>query len=459
MKKLTAILISLLMLLLVLPCAADGEEPSTVALSHESPLFDLGVTHAAAITVGGTGYAWGYNYNGPIGNGVSTGNCPAPYNWGSGARFVSVNSKTTLMIDTQDRLWIWGETWWGIGGEPMPGGSYVSFEPVQIATNVRMASMGFNHVVFVKNDNTLWTYGQNAHGQLGTGNTNNNYTPTQIMTNVAYAAAGNCLTAAVKNDGTLWAWGYNASGQVGNNSTSDRTSPVQVLTNVFTVSTMGDHVMAIKTDGSLWAWGSNTYGQLGKGNTSAQRTPVQVMTGVAQVSAGADHTGVLKTDGSLWFCGRNYMGPFGNGSTSGYSAANPTFVRTAGSYIAVKCGNRLTGALREDGQLLVAGDNTYDQLGMGAEGNPDGTRFYATLTANGLNLLNDDPGPGVLLGDVDANGAVEVPDALMALRAAMGLIQTTPYMLEAGDVDFNGSLEVQDALLILRYTMSIISSF
>lgn len=456
MKKLIAIIVSVLMLIPAFLCFAEENEPMTLSLSHESAQFDMGVTHSAAITADGEGYAWGYNCDGAIGNGITSGNCPIPYNWGSGAAQVSVNAKTTLMIDTQHRLWIWGETWWGIGGEPMPSYGIVALEPMLLATNVRMASMGFNHLVFVKNDNTLWVYGQNTHGQLGDGTNNNNYTPTQVLTNVAYAAAGDCVTAAVKTDGTLWAWGSNLCGQVGNGSSSDRKTPVQVLSGVYTVSTMGDHVMAIKTDGTLWAWGDNTYGQLGKGNTSSQNTPTQVMTGVAQVSAGHDHTAVLKTDGSLWFCGRNYMGPFGSGTTSGYSAANPTFVRTPGSYIAVKCGNRITGAVREDGVLMVAGDNTYGQLGLGVIGNEDGTRFYSTLTSTGFNLIS---GTSVLLGDADANGVVEIPDALMVLRAAMSLIPTTPYIMQAGDVDRNGVIEIPDALNILRYAMGLISSF
>ena len=453
MKRFFAIV--LCAVLSIMPFAAYAEGGRSVELSHECALFDMGVTHAAAIQPGGEGYAWGYNCDGPIGNGVLTGSCPTPFNWGSGAAQVSVNAKTTLFIDNNSVLWIMGETWWGIGGDPTMPENYVAVSPVQVATNVRMASMGSNHVVFVKNDDTLWVYGENAHGQLGDNTVNANYTPRQMLTGVSYAAAGDCLTAAVKTDGTLWVWGYNDMGQVGNNSTSDRKTPVQVLTNVYTVSAMGNHVMAIKNDNTLWAWGDNTYGQLGKGNTTVQRTPVQVMTGAAQVSAGFDHTGVIKTDGTLWFCGRNYMGPFGNGSSSGYSAANPNWVQTAGSYLAVKCGDRITGVVTADGRLLVAGDNTYGQLGLGFTANPAGGRFFDSFTANGLVIF----GASAANGDIDGSGEVEITDALTALRAALGLVDVTPSILAAGDVDGDGEMTISDALMILRFALGLITAF
>lgn len=367
MKKLISLVLALALALA--PAAAFAVQTESVELSHEWDLFDFGVTHTAAIQPVGQGYAWGYNYDGPIGNGImASSNTTTPYNWGSDVSAVSVNRKTTLSIDTNGVLYVCGEFWFGIGGDPsMPSGGYATGHPMQFDTNVRQASMGSNHLVYVKNDDTLWVYGENGNGQIGDNTTTSCYTAKQILTNVAYAVAGNCLTAAVKNDGTLWVWGRNSDGQVGNGSTTDRKTPVQVLTNVYTVSTMGDFVFALKNDGSLWAWGDNQYGQLGLGNTTDKKSPTQVMTGVAQVSAGVYHTGIIKTDGTLWFCGNNWRGEFGSGSTGSYSGGVSTFTQTPGSFVAVKCGSNVSGAVKESGQLFVAGENTKGQLGTGTE--------------------------------------------------------------------------------------------
>ncbi|MBK9462312.1 MAG: hypothetical protein IPN94_23540 [Sphingobacteriales bacterium] len=108
--------------------------------------------------------------------------------------------------------------------------------------------------------------------------------PTQVgtATNWASVSGGEYHTLAVKADGTLWAWGNNGAGQLGTGNTTDQTAPVQVgtATNWASVSAGGNHTLAIKTDGTLWAWGRNDGGQLGIGNTTNQNAPVQVSAGV-----------------------------------------------------------------------------------------------------------------------------------------------------------------------------------
>lgn len=446
MKKFLALILVLVMAIMPVVCVTTSADEISVQLSHQWAEFSMGETHAAAIQPEGLGYAWGYNYDGPIGNGIlSSSNTPTPYHWGDGIAAVSANNKTTAYLTESGELYLMGRIWWGVGGSTDMPTPYVYPNGYRLATNVRQMSMGFDHLVFVKNDNTLWVYGENEHGQLGTGNTTNYYTPRQALTNVSYAVAGDCLTAAVKTDGSLVTAGYNASGQVGNNSTTDQTSFVQVLSGAFTVSCFGDHVMAIKTDGSLWAWGRNDYGQLGRGNTTNQKTPVQVMTGVAQVSAGMYHTGAIKTDGSLWFCGNNWRGCFGNGTTSGYSAANSTFTRTEGSFVAVSCGNNATAALSASGQLFMAGANGYGQLGTGATAGS-----VPEFTPIDVWIFNA-PSAG-LPGDVNCDGMVTMAD-LSALSAyLLGKGTVTEQGLINGDVNHDGTPNVIDMPLIYQLT-------
>ncbi|MBO4847783.1 MAG: hypothetical protein J5586_01335 [Clostridia bacterium] len=447
MKKLISIL--LVLILLAAPAAALSEVAPPLELSHEWAGFSMGQTHGAAVWEGGLGYAWGYNCNGPIGNGITaSSNTTTPYNWGSGIRAVSANGKTTLSIDENDVLYICGEFWFGIGGTSgMPEGGYTCSHPMQFATNVRCASMGSNHLVYVKNDNTLWVYGENAHGQIGDNTTDSCYTAKQVLTNVAYAVAGDCLTAAVKTDGTLWVWGYNNEGQVGNNSTTDRKTPVQVLTNVYTVSTMYGFVAALKNDGTLWTWGDNSYGQLGTGNTTDKKTPTQVLTGVAQVSAGMYHLGVIKTDGSLWFVGNNWRGEFGNGSTSGYSAANPSFTQTPGTYVAVSCGCHITAALSVTGQLYVAGTDFYGQLGNGETGGS-----FPTLSPIDVWIFNAPDGR--LLGDVNCDGKVTFEDVSLLAAYVVHAAELSDQGMRNADMDLSGTVSSLDISYICNFILN-----
>jgi alpha-tubulin suppressor-like RCC1 family protein len=151
----------------------------------------------------------------------------------------------------------------------------------------------------------LWCGGQNYQGQLGTGNTsksdpgqNSGYigelTQVGALTNWSKVAANYQSSYAVKTDGTLWAWGYNNGGELGTNNTTSYSSPVQVgaLNTWSILSTTGGigttrHVAAIKTDGTLWMWGFNDHGQLGLGDITARSSPTQVGSGTGWSSAHA----------------------------------------------------------------------------------------------------------------------------------------------------------------------------
>ena len=115
----------------------------------------------------------------------------------------------------------------------------------------------------------------------------------------AALAKGNSNSSfAIKTDGTLWSWGWNAYGQLGLGNTTNYSSPKQVgaLTTWSKSAAGGYETFAIKTDGTLWAWGKNTYGQLGLGNTTNYSSPKQVgaLTGWSIVGAGRYFTLALK---------------------------------------------------------------------------------------------------------------------------------------------------------------------
>jgi len=95
--------------------------------------------------------------------------------------------------------------------------------------------------------------------------------------------SGGWFTMALDNNNVLWAWGDNRHGQLDNNSTSSATisNPVRVLDDVVTVSAGAGHTLAIRTNGSLWSWGDNGIGALGDGTTTNRHTPVWVMDGIS----------------------------------------------------------------------------------------------------------------------------------------------------------------------------------
>ena len=87
---------------------------------------------------------------------------------------------------------------------------------------------GDNFTLALKSDGTVWAWGRNNYGQLGNGETASRTAPVQVMTgegtpltDVTAIAAGAAFGLALKSDGTVWAWGANTSGQLGSGKTSD----------------------------------------------------------------------------------------------------------------------------------------------------------------------------------------------------------------------------------------------
>lgn len=64
--------------------------------------------------------------------------------------------------------------------------------------------------------------------------------------------------------------------------------------------------------------------------------------------------------------------------------------------------------------------------------------------------------PSYLPGDVDMNGVVDSVDALLALRASLGIFTLTETQLIIADMDGNGVIEGSDALTILRIALGLI---
>ena len=75
-----------------------------------------------------------------------------------------------------------------------------------IDTNVRSIELVGNTTFYIKNDNSLWGFGSNAQGALGTGSGVDAEEPVLIMENVAKLHRGSHVYA-LTTDGVLWVWG------------------------------------------------------------------------------------------------------------------------------------------------------------------------------------------------------------------------------------------------------------
>lgn len=166
---------------------------------------------------------------------------------------------------------------------------------------------GYEHVVLLRADGTVWTWGRNTYGQLGDGTTTDSPTPVPVpgLSGVTDVAAGACHNLALLGDGTVRAWGSSVAGVIGNGTWSavPVTAPVPVtgLTSVIAIACGERHNLALRSDGTVRAWGANFNGQLGQApvNPIPSPTPIAGVTGVVSIAAGSSHSLVVRNDGSV----------------------------------------------------------------------------------------------------------------------------------------------------------------
>jgi hypothetical protein len=281
-----------------------------------------GGASAMATKTDGTLWTWGYNGNGELGQ-DNTSDRSSPVQVGALTTWSKISAGESMgaAIKTDGTLWVWGANAYGELGLDVSGALGKRSSPVQVGalTTWSQIKAGTVATAALKTDGTLWLWGRNNYGQLGQNipTSTNRSSPVQVgaLTTWSKIANSGYHVVAIKTDGTLWSWGANGSGQLGLGNTVYRSSPVQVgaLTTWSDTAVGAYFTMATKTDGTLWTWGNNAFGELGQGTATGLSSPVQVgaLTTWSNIAGGDRHTMATKTDGTLWTWGRNQAGQLG----------------------------------------------------------------------------------------------------------------------------------------------------
>ncbi len=320
-------------------------------------------------------YGWGNNSQGELGNGSSTFSTAVPV---AAIGMTHVKFYTTgyisAAIKNDNTAWVWGGA--AYGG---PAFGFTA-TPHQLLSNVKFLDAGSTHVVFVKQDSTVWGAGFNIYGQLGNGTQSDTILiPVQMtgITGAVRAIAVRLATAILLKDGTVKLCGGGGIFQPTNSIT-----PVTLagLSNIIDLKGNAYGVFALDNAGNVFAFGTDSV-HLGLGNSYTPEvippTKINFPAGAAPIVAlsANDDGGIgmaLDSNHNVYGWGEAGSGQLG---ISGGDANTPVLIAT--DAIDIFAGETFSYILKSDGTLWASGSSLNNGTGASIWMNLSNTQRYS----------------------------------------------------------------------------------
>ena len=335
-----------------------------------------GTAHTCARRSEGTATCWGQNDLGQLGNGSTTDALEpvAVASLNDIAALGDANGNHTCARRPDGTVACWGDNAVQQTGDRFTGALY-NTAPVAVVgiDQVIQVATGAQHTCALKSDGTVFCWGGNAEGQLGSGFTDTILgAPFQVpgLANAVAIGAGVAHTCALLASGAVTCWGKNDSGQLGNGTSAGTLAPVPVnsVTDAVAITLGAHHTCALRAGGSVLCWGLNSRGQLGNGTTINRLLPGKVDVTAIAIAAGSEHTCAVIPGGTVTCWGGNGFGQLGDGTDRARPTPGPNVAKLA-NVAALTAGAYHTCALRGDGQPLCWGRNDGAQVGDGTSTN------------------------------------------------------------------------------------------
>ena len=260
----------------------------------------VGSRHYCGLAVGGAAYCAGDYTGGVRGTGSATGEFPEPdlvpnqvagglsftqlalglgnscglsggqaYCWGSEVAL----GTTSAVLHPEEEC--------GYTIPPFSGRCSHLPVPVEGGHTFVTLAAGQTHVCGITSDGSVYCWGGNDSGQLGTGDTVYSANPVKaaLEAPAASISLGGSFSCALTTGGLAYCWGLNHVGQVGSGSGLTMMllpAPVNQPTTYRTISAGWSHACGIRTTGALYCWGAGDSGQLGTGSLENSTIPVRV---------------------------------------------------------------------------------------------------------------------------------------------------------------------------------------
>jgi len=420
------------------PSDFNAEPVAMPGLDDVVDLIDGGYMTHCAVRAGGTAVCWGFNFAGSLGNGFGSWSPDPAGTVLTGATDLSAGGgRHACAIRSDFKVACWGDNGYGQAGvDKDEQRSLYAPLAVDTAGQFTSVSAGYQHTCALKDDGTVWCWGEGHYGQLGNGANSESHVPVQAtgITNATAVLAGQTFSCAILADESLscwgsvaWTnnnvptavsgisgvqavagsrnicaivsgggvkcWGSDSGGMLGNGTWDSSATPVDVTgISGATALTVGEQNACASTAASTYCWGSGTFGRLGNGLTSSSNTPVEVgppTLASASVAAGPEHTCAASVPGNV-FCWGN-----GDSAQTGDVAMGqnltPHEVNGLSGATKVASGAEFSCALLAGGTVRCWGASSDGALG-------DGIGRMVTATPTAVVGLAD-----ILVGEADTS--------------------------------------------------------
>ncbi|XP_066936467.1 uncharacterized protein [Clytia hemisphaerica] len=245
-----------------------------------------------------------------------------------------------------------------------------------LGRDIRKIACGFEHTLAVSVTGEVFSMGSGRGGKLGD-NIHDRYMPLKVGSlsekKVVALSCSELHSAVVTSTGELYSFGrtgprlgYSIEGRK-----QEIPKQVDALKKHFIVKVSCGlkYTLALTKEGQVFAFGENGFGQLGLGHRDECKTPTKIKAfdglRITQISAGMEHAGAVTENGDVWLWGNNDFGQLGTGDTESRDSPHEAPSTFWNEEIQdIKCGGKHTVVLSCTGKIYCFGDGQYGQLGV-----------------------------------------------------------------------------------------------
>ncbi|XP_076658197.1 secretion regulating guanine nucleotide exchange factor isoform X2 [Halictus rubicundus] len=362
--------------------------------------------------------SWGANSHGQLGQGVQVEECVLPREVDlSGCSLesrkiikITGGAGHTLILDNDGRVYSSGWNNRGQAGFPVNEQSF-SFREIERKLKGKYVvdvACGWDSSAAVTVDGTLFLWGSNCFGQLGTDPTTLQWTyePLEVSLDrkIKRVSMGLRHTVLVTDDHKVLVAGSDNKGQLGlstkkgelfGKSTVYTFTEVPTLRNIKNVACGQHHTVAITVDDHFYTFGDNKHGQLGLDTDVISKTSFPILLpdvrfdSSVEIDSGWSH--MLALTGSRVFSwGRNTYRQLGSASFEDPLSWRITRVEGLPKIEQISAGSEHNVVLTRDGRIFCWGWNEHGNCGTGhtrdvkaPEQLPYSANFTGTLVGSG----------------------------------------------------------------------------